>query len=58
MIAIVALLVFGAWLMFRRRRGVRATERSGATQTWAQASDVRFARYPRGRWFKSRKGLD
>ena len=56
-----ALLILGgvvlALLLIRRTRATRAIQHGSSTQTWAQASDARFARYPRGHRLGRRRGL-
>lgn len=38
-------------------RNARATRRSGDQNVWGLASEVRSMRFPKGRFFRSKKGL-
>jgi hypothetical protein len=56
---IIELLLFpvvGLWI-WSKRASIRATDRHNANNTWANASDTRFPRYPRRRPFAKKKGL-
>lgn len=56
---IIALLLIALVVLWfvKRRATARAIYKTGDRQVWAQASELRFPRYPRSKPFGKKKGL-
>jgi hypothetical protein len=56
LVALAVFILLALWL-WSKRSSIRATDRHNANNTWANAADTRFARYPRRRPFTKKRGL-
>jgi hypothetical protein len=56
LIALIIFILLALWF-WSKRSSVRATNRHNANNTWANASDTRFPRYPKLRPFSKKRGL-
>jgi ribose/xylose/arabinose/galactoside ABC-type transport system permease subunit len=56
-IAILVVLALLGLFFLKRRATARAIYKTGDREVWAQASELRFPRYPRSRPFGKKRGL-